>query len=71
MQHLAGSLLQCDPGPNQKEVLQSTFDLLGELLKFNDKAYRKLDDLIATEFEVSLIKEITISGGREYCQVIV
>ncbi|KAG0714864.1 Short transient receptor potential channel 4-associated protein [Chionoecetes opilio] len=52
LKHLAGSLLQCDPGPNQKEVLQSTFDLLGELLKFNDKAYRRLDSLIATELKI-------------------
>ncbi|KAK8404993.1 hypothetical protein O3P69_001519 [Scylla paramamosain] len=51
LKHLAGSLLQCDPGPNQKEVLQSTFDLLGELLKFNDKAYKRLDSLIAAEFK--------------------
>ncbi|XP_071534122.1 short transient receptor potential channel 4-associated protein-like [Panulirus ornatus] len=49
LKHLAGSLLQCDPGPSQKEVLQSTFDLLGELLKFNVEAYRKLDNIISTE----------------------
>lgn len=54
-QHLAGSLLQCDSGPSQKEVLQSTFDLLGELLKFNDEAYAQLDYFIPTEMEVSLL----------------
>ncbi|KAK4319847.1 hypothetical protein Pmani_009262 [Petrolisthes manimaculis] len=51
LKHLAGSLLQCDSGPSQKEVLQSTFDLLGELLKFNDEAYAQLDYFIATEME--------------------
>ncbi|XP_053638919.2 short transient receptor potential channel 4-associated protein [Cherax quadricarinatus] len=49
LKHLAGSLLQCDPGPSQKEVLQSTFDLLGELLKFNVEAYRRLDSIISTD----------------------
>ncbi|XP_069983176.1 short transient receptor potential channel 4-associated protein [Penaeus vannamei] len=39
----------CDSGLNQKEVLQSTFDLLGELLKFNVDAYRRLDNIISTE----------------------
>ncbi|CAL4065714.1 unnamed protein product, partial [Meganyctiphanes norvegica] len=47
--HLAGSLLQSELGPAQKEVLQSTFDLLGELLKFNVEAYKKLDSIISTE----------------------
>ncbi|XP_076060647.1 short transient receptor potential channel 4-associated protein-like isoform X2 [Oratosquilla oratoria] len=45
-EHLTASLLQGDLGPNQKEVLQSTFDLLGELLKFNLEAFRRLDHLI-------------------------
>ncbi|XP_037788989.1 short transient receptor potential channel 4-associated protein-like [Penaeus monodon] len=49
LKHLANSLLMCDSGHNQKEVLQSTFDLLGELLKFNVDAYRRLDNIISTE----------------------
>ncbi|XP_066937190.1 short transient receptor potential channel 4-associated protein-like [Macrobrachium rosenbergii] len=49
LMHLANSLLLCEVGPSQKEVLQSTFDLLGELLKFNVEAYHRLDSIISTE----------------------
>ena len=33
LQHVANNIIQMEPRP--KEILQSSFDLLGELIKFN------------------------------------
>lgn len=47
LQLVAGNLVNCNV--RQKEVLQSSFDLLGELVKFNLKAFRQLDKILSTE----------------------
>ncbi|CAN7944044.1 unnamed protein product [Ixodes pacificus] len=47
LQLVAGSLVSL--GVRQKEVLQSSFDLLGELVKFNVRAFRQLDKVLSTE----------------------
>ena len=44
-----------------KEVLQSSFDLLGELMKFNYLAFKEFNDVV-TESEV--IKERERSKGH-------
>ncbi|KAH8009131.1 hypothetical protein HPB51_010921 [Rhipicephalus microplus] len=46
-QLVAGNLVNCNV--RQKEVLQSSFDLLGELVKFNLRAFRQLDKILSTE----------------------
>ncbi|XP_037284537.2 short transient receptor potential channel 4-associated protein isoform X2 [Rhipicephalus microplus] len=47
LQLVAGNLVNCNV--RQKEVLQSSFDLLGELVKFNLRAFRQLDKILSTE----------------------
>jgi Trpc4-associated protein len=36
-----------------KEILQSSFDLLGELVKFNIEAFRSFDEILDTAPKVS------------------
>ncbi|XP_064466570.1 short transient receptor potential channel 4-associated protein-like [Ornithodoros turicata] len=47
LQLVAGNLVNSNV--RQKEVLQSSFDLLGELVKFNVRAFHQLDKIISTE----------------------
>lgn len=39
----------CSKEMKTKEVLQSSFDLLGELMKFNILAFRAFNDIISEE----------------------
>ncbi|XP_074645755.1 short transient receptor potential channel 4-associated protein-like [Tubulanus polymorphus] len=47
LQHVAGNIVENDIRP--KEILQSSFDLLGELIKFNIEAFKKFDRLLDTD----------------------
>ena len=37
-----------------KEILQSSFDLLGELIKFNVEAFRTFEEILHTQPQVSI-----------------
>lgn len=37
-----------------KEILQSSFDLLGELIKFNVEAFRTFEEILHTQPQVSM-----------------
>ena len=50
-QHIAGNIVDHDIRP--KEILQSSFDLLGELCKFNAEAFRAFDKVLNSEERVS------------------
>lgn len=58
---MAGSLVSL--GVRQKEVLQSSFDLLGELVKFNVRAFRQLDKVLSTEAKVGSARGPRVPGG--------
>lgn len=47
LQHIAGNIVDHDIRP--KEILQSSFDLLGELCKFNVEAFRNFDKVLSTD----------------------
>eukprot|EP00918_Siedleckia_nematoides_P024820 GHVU01053597.1.p1 GENE.GHVU01053597.1~~GHVU01053597.1.p1 ORF type:complete len:770 (-),score=71.82 GHVU01053597.1:2839-5148(-) len=47
LQHIAGNIVDHDIRP--KEILQSSFDLLGELVKFNVEAFRAFDKVLCTK----------------------
>src|SRR5437870_2020498 len=51
LQHILSSLVRVEW--QHKEILQSSFDLLGELLKFNLEAFRQLNELLASGTKVS------------------
>ena len=60
LKYLANSLLKDNPVADQKEVLQSAFDLLGELLKFNLEAHKQLDKIMAAPSkEKKLFKQVS------------
>lgn len=44
LQHIAGNIVEHDIRP--KEILQSSFDLLGEMVKFNVDAFKAFDKLL-------------------------
>ena len=46
-QHIASNILEHDTKP--KEILQSSFDLLGELIKFNIDAFKAFDKVLNTK----------------------
>lgn len=47
LQHVAGNIVKHDIA--NKEILQSSFDLLGELIKFNIEAFKSFDLILNTE----------------------
>lgn len=51
-QHIAANIVEHDLRP--KEILQSSFDLLGELIKFNGEAFRAFDKVLNSKQRVSL-----------------
>ncbi len=50
-QHIVQHTLQEET--KSKEVLQSNFDLLAELMKFNRTAYKRFEDVVKTDELVS------------------
>ena len=46
-QHIASNIVDHDIRP--KEILQSSFDLLGEMIKFNLDAFRAFDKVLNTK----------------------
>lgn len=40
-----------------KDILQSSFDLLGEVMKFNAHAFRQFNEAVCRESQVSDIKQ--------------
>ena len=55
-----------------KEILQSSFDLLGELVKFNIEAFQTFDSIFTTQQKVSpkrsLVREVE-RGRVERCNL--
>lgn len=51
-QHIAGNMVEYDIRP--KEILQSSFDLLGELVKFNCEAFKSFDKVLNTKTKVRI-----------------
>jgi len=47
LQHITASILQDDAG--HKEAIQSSFDLLSEMVKFNYDACKQMDDILNSE----------------------
>ena len=58
LQHIAGNIVEPDSKP--KEILQSSFDLLGELIKFNIDAFKAFDKVLNTKAKVSRADEWNI-----------
>jgi Trpc4-associated protein len=50
LQHIAVNIVEHDIPP--KEILQSSFDLLGELIKFNANAFMLFDQVLNTDAKV-------------------
>ena len=46
-QHVAGNIVENEI--RHKEILQSSFDLLGELIKFNIEAFKAFDAILTTD----------------------
>ena len=59
LQHIAGNIVDHDIRP--KEILQSSFDLLGELIKFNIEAFRLFEKVFVTKAKVSFFGAVPIS----------
>ena len=53
LKHIAGNIVEHDIRP--KEILQSSFDLLGELIKFNAEAFQLFDKVLNTKERVSFM----------------
>lgn len=53
LQHIIRHLLETEN--KSKEVIQSYFDLLAELMKFNIGAYQRFNKVITNEDKVSMI----------------
>ena len=47
LQHVAGNIVEHEI--RHKEILQSSFDLLGELIKFNIEAFKAFDAILTTD----------------------
>ena len=52
LQHIAGNIVDNDI--RLKEILQSSFDLLGELIKFNIEAFKAFDKVLNSKEKVSI-----------------
>ena len=50
-QHVASNIVEHEI--RHKEILQSSFDLLGELVKFNIEAFKTFDNIFTTQQKVS------------------
>ncbi|XP_040581494.1 short transient receptor potential channel 4-associated protein [Lepeophtheirus salmonis] len=65
LQHITASLINTDR--RQKEIIQSSFDLLGELIKFNFDACRQMDAILSTGAKLkramSLINERLVDSN--------
>lgn len=53
-----------------KDILQSSFDLLGEVMKFNAHAFRQFNEAVCSESQVSDIKQGESSGVPIVCPII-
>lgn len=51
-----------------KDILQSSFDLLGEVMKFNAHAFRQFNEAVCSESQVSDIKR-RVSGVPVVCPI--
>jgi len=51
LQHVASNIVEHEI--RHKEILQSSFDLLGELVKFNIDAFKTFDTILTTQEKVS------------------
>lgn len=64
-QHVAGNIVESTT--RHKEILQSSFDLLGELIKFNIEAFKAFDSILTTEerFEkfVSMVNQNLVDSN--------
>ena len=49
-----------------KEILQSSFDLLGELVKFNIEAFQTFDSIFTTQQKVSAKRSLVRERGIEW-----
>ncbi|XP_014671156.1 PREDICTED: short transient receptor potential channel 4-associated protein-like isoform X2 [Priapulus caudatus] len=56
LHHVAGNLIENDVRP--KEILQSSFDLLGELIKFNADAFRQFERVVCTDVKFKKLVEM-------------
>ena len=66
LQHLLEHVL--DPETKAKEILQSSFDLLGELMKFNEIAFQRFNNFITSDKQVMFVtfrnnSEILVAFG--------
>ena len=49
LQHVTSSIINTETRTIQHEIIQSSFDLLGEMIKFNSDACQQLDTILNTE----------------------
>ena len=49
LQHVTSSIINTEHRTIQHEIIQSSFDLLGEMIKFNSDACQQLDTILNTE----------------------
>lgn len=54
MQHILFCII--DSGCKSRDVLQSYFDLLGELMKFNIDAFKRFNNYVNTEEKVQPLR---------------
>ena len=57
LQHVASNIVEHEI--RHKEILQSSFDLLGELVKFNIEAFKTFDNIFTTQQKVSILKLVS------------
>eukprot|EP00794_Sanderia_malayensis_P018931 gene18931-20836_t len=60
VEHLLGDIL--NPETKSKEILQSSFDLLGELMKFNQPAFQRFNNCIVTDKQFGTFISIMTSN---------
>jgi Trpc4-associated protein len=54
LQHITASLIQTEV--RQKETIQSSFDLLGEMVKFNFDACKQMDSILNSEPYLKILR---------------
>lgn len=67
MQHILFCII--DSGCKSRDVLQSYFDLLGELMKFNIDAFKRFNNYVNTEEKVQPLRMLH-EAGLMYTSVI-
>lgn len=55
-----------DSGCTSRDVLQSYFDLLGELMKFNIDAFKRFNKYVNTAEKVELVGSAAACGTRTF-----